>query len=128
MLENTLEVLEDHAPGLARPILHAELLMPWDIEDRYGMAGGNWHHAELSVEQMLFLRPFHRRRAIRKPPARPLACRRRQPSGRRRLGRRGLERRGPHPGGPRHDHDPRLHYPSPCARRRSTRAPRPRTA
>jgi phytoene dehydrogenase-like protein len=59
MLENALKVLEDHAPGLRRTILHAELLMPWDIEARHGMAGGNWHHAELSVEQMLFLRPFH---------------------------------------------------------------------
>lgn len=59
MLENTLEVMENHAPGLRGTILHAELLMPGDIETRYGMAGGNWHHAELSVEQMLFLRPFH---------------------------------------------------------------------
>jgi len=59
MLENTLAVLEEHAPGLRDLILHAELLMPYDIEARYGMAGGNWHHAELSVEQMLFLRPFH---------------------------------------------------------------------
>jgi phytoene dehydrogenase-like protein len=59
MLENTLKVLEDHAPGLRALIVHAELLMPYDIEARYGMAGGNWHHAELSVEQMLFLRPFH---------------------------------------------------------------------
>jgi phytoene dehydrogenase-like protein len=59
MLENALTVLEDHAPGLRSTILHAELLMPWDIEARHGMAGGNWHHAELSVEQMLFLRPFH---------------------------------------------------------------------
>lgn len=59
MLENTLKVLEDHAPGLRALILHAELLMPYDIETRYGMAGGNWHHVELSVEQMLFLRPFH---------------------------------------------------------------------
>jgi phytoene dehydrogenase-like protein len=57
MLENTLTVLEAHAPGLRRLILHAELLMPYDIETRYGMAGGNWHHGELGVEQMLFLRP-----------------------------------------------------------------------
>jgi phytoene dehydrogenase-like protein len=57
MLENTLAVLEAHAPGLRALILQAELLMPYDIEARYGMAGGNWHHGELGVEQMLFLRP-----------------------------------------------------------------------
>jgi phytoene dehydrogenase-like protein len=39
-------------------IAHAELLMPYDIEARIGMPGGNWHHGELSVEQMLFLRPL----------------------------------------------------------------------
>lgn len=32
--------------------------MPNDIAARYGMAGGNWHHGELAVEQMLFLRPL----------------------------------------------------------------------
>jgi phytoene dehydrogenase-like protein len=58
MLENTLSVLEDHAPGIRALIEHSDFLMPYDIEDRYGMAGGNWHHGELAVEQMLFLRPF----------------------------------------------------------------------
>jgi phytoene dehydrogenase-like protein len=58
MLENTLAMLETHAPGLRAMILHAELLMPYDIEARFGMVGGNWHHGELAVEQMLFLRPL----------------------------------------------------------------------
>ena len=58
MLENALGVLETHAPGLRALIIHAELLMPQDIEARFGMVGGNWHHGELAVEQMLFLRPL----------------------------------------------------------------------
>ncbi len=58
MLSNTLGVLETYAPGIGGLITQSELLMPQDIEARYGMAGGNWHHAELSVEQMLFMRPF----------------------------------------------------------------------
>ncbi len=58
MLENTLAVLETHAPGIRDMIAHAELLMPYDIEARFGMVGGNWHHGELAVEQMLFLRPL----------------------------------------------------------------------
>ncbi len=59
MLENTLALLEHHAPGLRASILHAELLMPQDIEARFGLIGGNWHHGELAVEQMLFNRPLH---------------------------------------------------------------------
>ncbi|MGQ0564463.1 MAG: phytoene desaturase family protein [Gemmobacter sp.] len=59
MLENTLAVLETHAPGIRAMIAHAEMLMPGDIEARFGTDGGNWHGgAELSVEQMLFLRPL----------------------------------------------------------------------
>ena len=58
MLENTLATLDSHATGLRRLVTKAELLMPQDIETRYGMLGGNWHHGELSVEQMLFLRPL----------------------------------------------------------------------
>lgn len=59
MLENTLAVLEENIPGLRSLILHAEILMPQDIEARFGLIGGNWHHGELAVEQMLFNRPLH---------------------------------------------------------------------
>jgi phytoene dehydrogenase-like protein len=58
MLANTLSVLEAHAPGIGKLILKADLLMPRDIEERFGLQGGNWHSGELSVERMLFLRPL----------------------------------------------------------------------
>lgn len=58
MLTNSLAVLEAYAPGIGRLIIKAEMLMPYDIAARSGMVGGNWHHGELSVEQMLFLRPL----------------------------------------------------------------------
>jgi phytoene dehydrogenase-like protein len=58
MLQAALAQLEAFAPGIGATVLHSELLMPYDIEARYGMVGGTWHHAELSVEQMLFLRPL----------------------------------------------------------------------
>lgn len=57
MLANALTQLENHAPGLRALIAHAELLMPQDIEQRFAMVGGNWHHGELAAEQMLLNRP-----------------------------------------------------------------------
>lgn len=69
MLEGALSQLERHAPGLRGLVAHAELLMPQDIEARYGMPGGNWHHGELSVEQMLFLRPLQELAQYRTPVA-----------------------------------------------------------
>jgi phytoene dehydrogenase-like protein len=58
LLDNCLVLLERYAPGIGAMVRHAELLMPYDIEESYGLAGGNWHHGELSVEQMFFLRPL----------------------------------------------------------------------
>lgn len=58
MLANTMAVLERHAPGIGALVVKSELLMPQDIEARFGMVGGNWHHGELAVEQMLFNRPL----------------------------------------------------------------------
>jgi phytoene dehydrogenase-like protein len=49
--------LEGHAPGIGKLVRHAELLTPADIEARYRMPGGHWHHGELQADQMLFSRP-----------------------------------------------------------------------
>lgn len=58
MLTACLRQLEAHAPGIGALVERAEMLMPQDIEARWGLAGGNWHGGELSAEQMLFLRPL----------------------------------------------------------------------
>jgi phytoene dehydrogenase-like protein len=58
LLEASLRVLEGHAPGLRRLVTAARLTLPAEIGETFASPGGNWHHAELSVEQMLFLRPL----------------------------------------------------------------------
>ncbi|MGB3503713.1 MAG: NAD(P)/FAD-dependent oxidoreductase [Mesorhizobium sp.] len=57
-LKAVMAVLEAHAPGIGGKVIHAELLTPADIEARYLMPGGHWHHGELQVDQMLVNRPF----------------------------------------------------------------------
>ncbi len=49
--------LEAYSPGIGRLVRHAELLTPADIEARYRMPGGHWHHGELQADQMLVSRP-----------------------------------------------------------------------
>jgi phytoene dehydrogenase-like protein len=49
--------LEAYAPGIEKLVRHAELLTPADIETRYRMPGGHWHHGELQADQMLVSRP-----------------------------------------------------------------------
>lgn len=58
MLAACMAQLEAHAPGISAMVQSAEILMPYDIEDQFGLPGGQWHAGELSVEQMLFLRPL----------------------------------------------------------------------
>lgn len=56
-LKAIMQQLETYAPGIGKTVMAAELLTPADIATRHAVPGGQWHQAELSVEQMLFLRP-----------------------------------------------------------------------
>jgi phytoene dehydrogenase-like protein len=56
-LKRIMRQLERYAPGIGKQVIQSRLLTPADIAKRYGSPGGQWHHAELSVEQMFFLRP-----------------------------------------------------------------------
>ena len=55
--EIIFDVLDQYAPELRRQVLTTELLSPLDLEHRYGMHGGHWHHGELTLDQFLFVRP-----------------------------------------------------------------------
>jgi phytoene dehydrogenase-like protein len=56
-LKVIMDQLETYAPGISALVTASDLVTPADVAERYGAPGGQWHHAELSVEQMLFLRP-----------------------------------------------------------------------
>lgn len=52
-----MDSLEKYMPGLGGHVTASELLLPPDLEREFGMTGGHWHHAELSFDQFLFVRP-----------------------------------------------------------------------
>lgn len=56
---NIMRVLEQYLPGIRSKVIASELLMPEDLEERFGNHGGHWHHGELSLDQFLTLRPVH---------------------------------------------------------------------
>ena len=45
------------APNLPGAILHREVIGPWQMEQEYGLVGGNIFHGELSLEQLFHQRP-----------------------------------------------------------------------
>jgi phytoene dehydrogenase-like protein len=57
LLESVLATLEPHAPGVRKRIVAQELLTPTDLAERYGVTGGQLHHGEPALDQLLVLRP-----------------------------------------------------------------------
>ena len=55
--ETVLDTIEERAPNIRKLILHAQVLTPKDIEDRFGLSEGNIFQGELSLEQLFFNRP-----------------------------------------------------------------------
>ena len=91
-----MAVLERYAPGIGKSVRHAELLTPADIEARYLMPGGHWHHGELQADQMLMSRPVSGAAGYDTPIERPVPVRRRLASRRRHLRRARAQRRTAH--------------------------------
>lgn len=56
-MESCIDRIAIYAPDIRDHIKQAELVTPVDLEAQYGMRGGNWHHGELTLDQMLMLRP-----------------------------------------------------------------------
>ncbi len=57
MADRVIDVLERYAPGLRSQVRARELLTPLDIERKFRITGGHWHHAELAFDQFFMLRP-----------------------------------------------------------------------
>jgi phytoene dehydrogenase-like protein len=55
--DRVVETLAAYAPDLPERIVARELVTPTDLERDHGMTGGHWHHGDLSLDQMLMLRP-----------------------------------------------------------------------
>jgi phytoene dehydrogenase-like protein len=52
-----VDTLAEYCPGLKESILYRQVLTPWDLEQEFGLTEGNIFQGELSLEQLLFLRP-----------------------------------------------------------------------
>jgi phytoene dehydrogenase-like protein len=55
--DRVMDMIEEYAPGFKDLILHRHIVTPLDLEEEYGMTGGNIFHGEMSVDQLFFLRP-----------------------------------------------------------------------
>ncbi|MEE8370516.1 MAG: NAD(P)/FAD-dependent oxidoreductase [Sphingomonadales bacterium] len=58
-IERAVDVISDYAPNFRDIMTVVECLTPVDIERRFGMTGGHWHHGELAIDQMFMMRPTY---------------------------------------------------------------------
>ena len=57
LLDTIMATIGRYTSDLEHRVLESELLTPADIEDRFHITGGHWHHGELTLDQFLFVRP-----------------------------------------------------------------------
>ncbi len=53
-----LETLSRYAPDLKSLVLDRQVLTPLDWEQRYGLTEGSIHHGQMSLDQLLIMRPI----------------------------------------------------------------------
>ena len=52
-----VDALAERAPNLKSSILHRQVLTPLDLEKRFDLTEGHLYHGELTLDQILFMRP-----------------------------------------------------------------------
>ena len=51
-------MVDEVAPGFSESVLHREVLAPPDLERVFSLTGGNLFHGAMTLDRLLFLRPF----------------------------------------------------------------------
>ncbi len=55
--ERVFDLIEEYVPNIRSIVLDRQVLTPLDLEQRFGITGGNIFHGEMSLDQMYFMRP-----------------------------------------------------------------------
>ena len=55
--DRMVDCYNELAPNFRASILHRDVVGPYEMENEYGLVGGNIFHGELSLEQLFHMRP-----------------------------------------------------------------------
>ena len=67
LAETAIATLEAHAPGLRNLVLDSRVITPLDYERDYGLTEGSLSQGQMSLDQLLFMRPVPGFAAYRSP-------------------------------------------------------------
>ena len=57
LADRVIETLSRYAPNVESSIVHRHVLSPLDLEEVFGLTEGNIYHGEMTLDQLLFMRP-----------------------------------------------------------------------
>lgn len=55
--ERCFSIVNEYAPNFRESVEHFQVLTPVDLENEYGLTGGNIMHGEMTLDQLFFMRP-----------------------------------------------------------------------
>ncbi|MCS7157743.1 MAG: NAD(P)/FAD-dependent oxidoreductase [Blastocatellia bacterium] len=55
--DRVMDLIEEYAPGFKDRVLDRQVLSPQDLEEEFGLTGGNIFHGDMSADQLFSFRP-----------------------------------------------------------------------
>jgi phytoene dehydrogenase-like protein len=55
--DRCFHLVDQYAPGFSQSVIARDVLSPWDLEQIFGLPGGNISHGALSLDQLGYCRP-----------------------------------------------------------------------
>jgi phytoene dehydrogenase-like protein len=74
LADTVIDTIAQFAPNVKNAVTHREVLTPYDLEERFGLLGGNIFQGEMSADQLFSFRPSPQAAAYRTPLAGLYLC------------------------------------------------------
>ena len=72
--DRVIDTISEYAPNVKGAVVHRQVITPKDLEERFGMVGGNIFHGEMSLDQLFSMRPIPEASGYRTPLAGLYLC------------------------------------------------------
>ena len=57
LAETVIDTIDEYAPNFRESVIERQVLTPYDLEQRFGLIGGNIFQGEMSLDQLFSFRP-----------------------------------------------------------------------
>lgn len=55
--DRVFSIVDEYAPGFSKSVVGRDILSPYDLEQIFGLTGGNIFHGSMSLDQLYWMRP-----------------------------------------------------------------------